>query len=138
MQDGFVFELSSGNGMKVLRLLADTVPAIRADLDRVRGDIIEVPTLDLPHELLLKVRLVDPRGTIKRVSGDHIEPVILGLTEEPIQGILRCTNPNCVSVQPREPLTSKFRVVSKAQLQLQCVYCGRYIDHDSILAQLIR
>lgn len=138
MKEGFVFELSRGNGVKVLRMLADSVPVVHADLDRTSGDIVEVPTLSLPHELLLKVRLIDPGGTIKRVSGENVEPVIYGLTEEPIQGILRCTNPNCVSVQPREPLTSKFRVVSKTQLRLQCEYCGRYMEYDSILAQLVK
>ena len=39
----------------------------------------------------------------------------------------RCTNSNCISNQPREPIVPMLKeVVSKGERVFQCQYCGRY------------
>ena len=54
-------------------------------------------------------------------------PVKLREPEAVPSGFRRCGNPNCISNQPREPITPALkRVTSKGEQLLQCKYCGRY------------
>lgn len=42
-------------------------------------------------------------------------------------GMRRCANPNCISNQPREPITPVMNeVTSNGERVFQCGYCGRY------------
>lgn len=50
-----------------------------------------------------------------------------------IVGILRCSNPNCITNQPNEPVRSKFKIVSKENLLLRCFYCTRYLEGNDKL-----
>jgi aspartate carbamoyltransferase catalytic subunit len=47
---------------------------------------------------------------------------------EPVSsGVRKCLNSNCISNQPREPISPLLKeVTSKGERVLQCEYCGRY------------
>jgi aspartate carbamoyltransferase regulatory subunit len=54
---------------------------------------------------------------------------------ERVENATRCIYPTCITNKPREPITPRFKIVSRSPLLLQCEYCGRYIEEPSILKQ---
>jgi len=45
-------------------------------------------------------------------------------------GIVKCVNPKCIT--NNEVVTTRFNVVSKAEVKLKCHYCEKITDRDNI------
>ncbi len=52
------------------------------------------------------------------------------------EGIIQCSNKNCVTAQSKEPVRRRFKIVRLEPVTIQCYYCGRYVNRDELLAQL--
>jgi aspartate carbamoyltransferase regulatory subunit len=52
------------------------------------------------------------------------------------QGVFKCVYETCITNKEREPITTKFVIISRTPLRLQCEYCGRYNDQDQLNDQL--
>jgi len=69
--------------------------------------------------------VIAPKATINRIEDYRVvkkEKVVL---PNEIVGILKCSNPQCVSNKCREPVKSSFIVVQRDPLVISCKYCER-------------
>jgi len=89
-----------------------------------KKDIVKVENRELdPHELD-KIALIAPKATINIIR--EYEVVKKHKVELPseVVGIAKCSNPTCIS-NAREPVKSRFQIVSKDPLRIKCYYCDR-------------
>ena len=56
---------------------------------------------------------------------------------KPVPAVIECPNPNCITVQPREPVEAGFWVIKTDPPRLQCNYCERYVEGEQASAQLL-
>ncbi|MGI0080425.1 MAG: hypothetical protein ACRECH_12475 [Nitrososphaerales archaeon] len=135
----FTVELPGGATYSILRSLRDKTTSLSAKVDWKGKDRVEFTCQasgSSLEELFLKIKLVYPEALIKeRKQGQEV-----AVSEWPagrwIEKMISCPNKNCVSAQPREPSNPKLKIVSWNPVNLQCNYCGRYIDHATIIGQL--
>jgi aspartate carbamoyltransferase regulatory subunit len=132
----FVVSLPAGGTASVLRSLKSATDYVNAKVDWKKGDVLEFSS-SAPDFVLLKIKLIYPSAVIKEKIQGKEQIVSNGLPTEWIEGIVSCPNKNCVTAQPKEPSKPRFKIVSSNPPTLQCYYCGRYMDHVAILAQLV-
>lgn len=102
-----------------------------------KKDIVKVEGVFLKRDQVSKIALIAPSATINIIKNyDVIEKVKVSVPPL-IEGLLKCANPNCITNQPHEPVTSKFKVLSVRPLRLRCDYCGAELNHNDVIAQLI-
>ncbi len=102
-----------------------------------RKDIVKIEGRELSPEEVNAIALIAPTATINIVNDFRVINKFRVEVPEIIEGILRCPNPTCITNKSREPITSKFRRVSKKPLILQCEYCGTLL-HENEIADHIR
>ncbi len=138
--------IPAGNALNVLRILG-----IRGDEGfRIavvmnvesrklgRKDIVKIEGRELVSEEVSIIALIAPTATINIIRNYEVVHKERVKLPDTIEGIVRCSNPNCITNQPRESARPKFRVVSRDPLLLQCTYCERYTTKEDILKQFRR
>lgn len=145
IKNGTVIDhIPAGRALAVLRLLGITGSeghVVTVTMNVKSGklgkkDLVKVEDLELMTEQVNKLTLIAPTATINIIRNYEVvekRPVKL---PDRIIGILRCINPGCITRQPMEHVSSKFTVVSKNPLRLECEYCGRYLEEEEVLKQL--
>jgi len=128
-------ELPEGASKVVTSLIKRSAPRLSASVKRVGRNKVEVSS-SLPEDVLMRISLLYPNALIRELSHGK-ENTLSAQKIRWIRGIIRCPNKNCVTAQPREPTRPEFRLVSMRPLKVQCSYCGRYADEETVLAQLI-
>jgi aspartate carbamoyltransferase regulatory subunit len=88
-------------------------------------DIVKVEDRELDASQVDKIALIAPNATINIIRNYNVVEKHHVETPKEIVGLVRCENPNCITNKPREPVKSKFTVVSHEPLQLRCGYCDR-------------
>jgi len=100
-----------------------------------RKDIVKMEGRQLIPEEVDKIALIAPEATINIIKDYRVTEKMKVRLPDEIEGIVRCTNPNCISRQPREPITPSFKVISRNPTLLVCKYCGTYVSHKDVVAQ---
>lgn len=101
-----------------------------------KKDIVKVEGVTLKHDQVSKIALIAPSATINIIRNyDVVEKVKVSVPPV-IEGLLKCANPNCITNQPNEPVTSRFKVLSVRPLRLRCEYCSAELSHNDVIAQL--
>ncbi len=59
-----------------------------------------------------------------------VEKIKVDLPEE-INGLVKCTNPKCIS--NNEPMKGRYHVINKQEGVLKCHYCNRKIEREEIV-----
>ena len=78
-----------------------------------------------------RIALVAPNVTLNIIKDfEVIEKKKLTLPDE-IIGIVKCNNPKCIS--NNEPMKSRFHIVDKEKVELQCHYCEIKIKKEDII-----
>jgi aspartate carbamoyltransferase regulatory subunit len=88
-------------------------------------DIVKVEDRELDKSQVDKIALIAPNATINIIRNYNVVEKHHVETPSEVIGLVRCENPNCITNKPREPVKSKFTVVSREPLQLKCGYCER-------------
>ena len=144
IRDGTVIDhIPAGQALNVLRILrvrgneGFKVAMVMNVESRKLGkkDIVKVEGRELVEEEVNRIALVAPDATINTIDDFRVKRKTKVRLPERIKGIVRCTNPNCVSNKPREPLLPSFRVSARTPPLLTCEYCGTYISHEEVIAQ---
>ena len=90
-------------------------------------DIVKVENMELSPRKVNAIALIAPTATISIIRDFKVrEKRVVDLPDR-ILGILRCTNPNCITNQS-EPVESEFEVVKRRPVQLRCTYCDRLVE----------
>jgi len=101
-----------------------------------RKDIVKIEGRRLKREELDRIALIAPSATVNIVENYRVVKKTKVSLPRHLQNIIRCTNPTCITRQPREPIVPRFNLVSRRPLLYQCLYCGTLIDEGDIVKQL--
>lgn len=144
IRNGIVIDhITAGRALQVLRILGlegsgRTMAVVMNVESRKLGrkDIVKVEDFYLDIDQVNRISLIAPKATINIirewsvVEKKRVEP------PQMVEGMIKCPNPTCISRKEGEPVTPKFRLVSREPLQYQCVYCDTMIREDEIARNL--
>ena len=100
-----------------------------------KKDIVKVEHRFLKDEEVARIALVAPEATINLIeNGKLINKYCVELPET-LTDIMRCPNPRCVSNKEREPILSKYQVISRKPIQLKCLYCWTIVEEQHIISE---
>ena len=91
-----------------------------------KKDILKIENVELSTEEASRVALVSPSATINIIANGDVVKKFNAEAPEVVEGILTCSNPNCISNQD-EPVTSKFLLNPEHGHRYVCIYCERDI-----------
>jgi len=147
IKNGTVIDhITAGNAINVLRILGIkgseniTIAVVMNVKSKKLGkkDIVKIENRELTPEEVNIIALIAPHATINIIKDYKVVAKHKVKVPERVIGLIKCSNPNCITRQTREPVTSVFKVVSREPLILKCEYCGRYITSNEIVEQLSR
>lgn len=93
-------------------------------------DILKIQNRFLNEKEYNKLALISRNTTINIIKNEKIiEKKQVHLTSN-IEGILKCPNPKCVT--NHEPIKTKFIIINKEKLNLNCYYCEKLFEKDDI------
>ena len=133
IKEGTVIDhITAGNAVKVLHILGipeKTLNSIVSVVMNVKSkigkkDIVKVENRELKPEEVNKIALIAPKATINIIRDYEVVKKFRVHLPDEIVGIVRCPNPNCIS-NAREPIQSRFRVISRDPIRIKCCYCER-------------
>lgn len=97
-----------------------------------RKGIIKIENKFFSPDQVSMLALISPEIVINVIRNyDVVEKIKVELPEE-ITGLVRCTNPKCIS-NNEAGMLPRFKVLDKRNVRLQCRYCTRKIDHDDLV-----
>jgi len=142
IKDGTVIDhITPGHALKVLHVLKipQTTSSVVSILMNVNGkkgkkDIVKIENRELDPKEVDKIALIAPKATINIIREyEVVKKHNVELPEE-VVGLTRCSNPTCIS-NAREPVESRFHVISRDPLRIKCYFCER--EPEDIAAGII-
>ena len=132
IKDGTVIDhITPGRAVKVLRILkipesTSSVVSVAMNVTGKTGkkDIVKVENRELDPRELDKIALIAPKATINIIRDYEVVKKHKVELPDEIVGIAKCPNPTCIS-NSREPVESRFHVISKDPPRIKCYYCER-------------
>ena len=97
-------------------------------------DIVKIENREVEHSEIDKISLIAPNATINIIRDYEIVSKKKVESVEVLNGIVKCTNPKCIS-NTDEPIESKFYLVESDPITLRCHYCERLVQADEISKQ---
>ncbi len=101
-----------------------------------RKDIVKIEDKMLKPEEVSVIALIAPTATINIIKDFRVVDKRRVEVPEVIENILKCPNPTCITNKEREPVVTRFRLVSRSPLTLQCEYCGTMLSEKDIIELL--
>lgn len=93
--------------------------------------IIKVADKFFLQDELNRIALVAPNVNLNIIRDfDVVEKKKVVLPDE-ILGIVKCNNPKCIS--NNEPMKTRFQVIDKEKVELQCHYCELKIKKEDVI-----
>jgi len=146
IRNGTVIDhVPAGHAMRVLEMLGiDQTSSVPVSMvmnvpSKKMGtkDIIKVEDRELNQDELNRLALVAPDAHVAIIRAYSVaEKMTIDLGEE-VKNVVRCTFSNCITTNPREPLSHRLKVLSTEPLELRCHYCGRPQDLEALVRNLI-
>ena len=144
IRDGTVIDhIRAGKALEVLKILGITgqygnivTLAMNISSSRIgKKDIVKVEHRLLEEEEVARIALVAPEATINLIEDFKVIKKTRVELPETITDIFDCPNQRCVTNKEREPIHSKYEVVSKTPMLLKCLYCWTLVDEQDIITQ---
>jgi len=133
--------IKAGNAVKVLHILkipstSSSVVSVAINVRSEMGkkDIVKIENRELDPQEVDKIALIAPKATINIIRDYKVAKKHKVKLPDEIKGIVKCSNPTCVS-NSKEPITSRFKVISKDPTRIKCYYCER--EPDDIAERII-
>ena len=96
-----------------------------------RKGIIKISNMFFEEEEINRIALVAPNVNLNIIRNyEVVEKKHVVLPDE-IEGIVKCINPKCIT--NNEPMSTRFHVVDKQEVVLQCHYCEVKINKDEVV-----
>jgi aspartate carbamoyltransferase regulatory subunit len=132
IKNGTVIDhITAGNAVKVLHILgipksSSSIVSVAMNVKSKFGkkDIVKVENRELDPNEVDKIALISPKATINFIRDYEVAKKHKVKLPEEILGIVSCSNPTCVS-NAKEPVKSRFKVISKDPPRIKCYYCER-------------
>lgn len=100
-----------------------------------KKDILKIEDRELKGNEVELIALISPRATINIVRDYEVVEKFEVKIPKRIRGLLRCSNPNCIT-NSGEPVNGSFTVVMERPLRLRCEYCERFLNEGEVIEQL--
>jgi aspartate carbamoyltransferase regulatory subunit len=95
-----------------------------------RKAIIKISGVFFEDEDLNRIALVAPDANLNIIRDyEVIEKKVVKVPDN-ITGIAKCMNPKCIT--NFEPVTTKFKVVSRKNVALKCHYCEKITNQENL------
>jgi aspartate carbamoyltransferase regulatory subunit len=101
-----------------------------------KKDIVKVENRELSPQEVQKIAIIAPNATLNIIKDFKVERKIKLYLPNKVTGVLRCTNPYCITNKSEEPIVSSLELVSSEPIVLRCTYCGTKQDYKQILRSL--
>ncbi|MBN2567069.1 aspartate carbamoyltransferase regulatory subunit [Candidatus Woesearchaeota archaeon] len=95
-----------------------------------RKDVVKVENRELTDDELNRLALIAPQATINIIKGYKVAKKFKVKLPQTIDGMVRCTNPNCITRVQKIP--SRFHLACRSPLRIRCHHCEKVIDRDYI------
>ena len=95
-----------------------------------RKDLVKVENLELTARDINRIALVAPKATINRIQDSQIVDKFKVRLPDRITGLIRCTNPGCIT--HGEPAPARHYTLNREPVQLRCHYCRHISAGDAI------
>lgn len=95
--------------------------------------IIKVSDRFFTTDDINRIALVAPMAKLNVIKDYEVVAKHVVEVPEKIENILRCINPKCIT--NHEKIVTKFKLVSREPLELQCCYCEKHIDQEHFEVQ---
>ena len=147
IHDGTVIDhIRAGKALEVLEILSITgkdgnVVSLAMNISSskiVKKDIVKLEHRFLKEQEVARIAVVAPEATINHVEDYKIIKKIRVELPDVISDIFPCPNQRCVTNKEREPIRSKYEVISKNPMQLKCLYCWTIVEEQDIFKQFAR
>ena len=92
--------------------------------------IIKISEKFFADDDINRIALVAPDAKLNIIKDYEVVEKKVVEVPDTIVGIARCMNPKCIT--NFEPVTTRFRVVSKKNVSLKCHYCEKITDEDNL------
>jgi len=144
IENGTVIDrIPPGKSLKVLEVLGIdsnypyTVALAMRVSSKKRGlkDIVKIKGRWLSEKEIQKLSFIAHEATVNIIEDYKVKEKKIIKIPKTVEEFIKCLNPNCIS-NTREPIKSKFEVISVKPLILRCVYCDRLLEGDLLQSQL--
>ncbi len=134
--------IESGQALNVLRILGiargytktPVTVAMNVSSGKVGAkDIVKIEGRELKSAEVDKIALISPSATINIIRDQEVIDKKKVKIPEFIEGVLECTNPNCITRS--EEIRSRFLVEGRKPLKLRCAYCERIMEESEVIKQ---
>ncbi|MDE6040489.1 MAG: aspartate carbamoyltransferase regulatory subunit [Muribaculaceae bacterium] len=92
--------------------------------------IIKVADTEFSQDVLNRIAIIAPTAVVNTIRDYEVvakQPVELPDT---LVGIVKCNNPKCIT--NNEPMATRFRVIDRDNVTLQCHYCNHTVNSDRV------
>ncbi len=95
-----------------------------------RKGIIKLANRFFEHDEINKIALVAPSATLIVIRDYQIVEKTQVEIPDQVVRFVHCVNPNCIT--NHEKITTKFTVLDKLEIKLQCHYCEKVTDKSNM------
>lgn len=95
-----------------------------------RKGIVKVANRFFESEEINKIALAAPTATLIVIKNYQVTEKKRVEVPDQIFKFVRCVNPNCIT--NHEKIPTKFDVIDKQDIKLQCVYCEKVTDKHNM------
>jgi aspartate carbamoyltransferase regulatory subunit len=96
-----------------------------------RKGIIKVANLFFESDEINKIALAAPSATLIVIRNYQVVEKKKVEIPDQIFRFVRCFNPNCIT--NHEKIPTRFEVIDKEELRLQCIYCEKVTDKNNMV-----
>lgn len=136
IKDGTVIDhIPAGSLFKVISILGldtlDNKMTFGSNLESKklgRKAIIKLSEVFFLDTDINKIALVAPEAKLNIIKDYKVVEKKIVVVPDDIVGIVKCMNPQCITNS--EKIITKFKVVSKKDVQLKCHYCEKITDKE--------
>ena len=139
LKQGTVIDhLRKGTALRVIQVLGLEVEGtvtigLNLESGKLGGkDLIKIEHKELTKEEANKIALLSPDATFSIIRNFQVVDKKFPELPDAIEGIVKCTNPNCVTSH-YDDVGTKFSVIRKKPVKLRCFYCERCFMEEEFM-----
>jgi aspartate carbamoyltransferase regulatory subunit len=95
-----------------------------------RKGIVKVANRFFESEEINKIALAAPTATLIVIKNYQVTEKKRVEIPDHVFKFVKCVNPNCIT--NHEAIPTKFKVIDKEDIQLQCIYCEKVTDKHNM------
>ena len=140
IKNGTVIDhITCNTALKVLKILGITEGCVSSTVSVLMHvpsskagwkDVVKIEDRELDAKEVDKIALIAPFATINIIRNYNVAEKHRVELPKTVIGIVKCANLNCIT-NLKEPVESRFEVISTAPPKLKCWYCEREIEDIS-------